>query len=99
MGWEVKIDMSGQSKDCLWVCNVKMKKILPGRKRGTFSRIFGFQGHSVKQFENFFMRFGVPMSLSVADIFWPISTRSRWGTGVHSWAVCIWANTAWGLPN
>ena len=22
MGWEVKIDMSGQSNDCLWVCNV-----------------------------------------------------------------------------
>ena len=35
------------------------------------------------------------MSLTVADICWPISTRSRWGTGVHSWAVCIWANTAW----
>ena len=25
MGWEVKIDMSGQSNDCLRVCNVKMK--------------------------------------------------------------------------
>ena len=33
MGWEVKIDMSGQSKDCLWVCNVKMKKFLPGKKQ------------------------------------------------------------------
>ena len=68
MGWEVKIDMSGQSKDCLWVCNVKMKKILLGRKRGTFLRIFGFQGRSIEQFENFFMGFRVPMSLSVADI-------------------------------
>ena len=84
MGWEVKIDMSGQSKDCLWVCNVKMEKNLPGRKRGTFPWIFGFQDRSVEGFENFFMGFGVPMSLTVADIFWPISTRSRWGIWVHS---------------
>ena len=86
MGWEVKIDMSGQSKDCLSVCNVKMEKYLLGQKRGTFPWIFGFWGHSVEGFENFFMGFGVPISLTVADIFWPISTRSRWGTWVHSWA-------------
>ena len=48
MGWEVKIDMSGQSKDCLWVCNVKMEKILLERKRGTFPRIFGFWGCSIE---------------------------------------------------
>ena len=35
MGWEVKIDMNGQFNGCLRVCNVKMKKFLPGRKRGT----------------------------------------------------------------
>ena len=35
MGWEVKIDMSGQSNDCLRVCNVKMKKFLMGQKQGT----------------------------------------------------------------
>ena len=86
--------MSGQCEDCLWVCNVKMKKILLGQKRGTFPWIFWFQGRSVKRFENYLMGFRVPMSLSVVDIFWPISTRSRWGTGVHSLAVCIWANTA-----
>ena len=56
MGWEVKIDMSGQSNDCLRVCNVKMKKILLGRKRGTFPRIFGFQGCSVKWFELIFSK-------------------------------------------
>ena len=28
MGWEVKIDMSGLSNDYLWVCNVKIKKII-----------------------------------------------------------------------
>ena len=56
MGWEVKIDMSGQSNDCLWVCNIKMKKILLGRKRGTFPRIIGFWGHSVKRFELIFSK-------------------------------------------
>ena len=86
MGWEVKIDMSGQSKDCLWVCNVKMEKFLPGQKWGTFPWIFGFRGHSIEGFENFFMGFGVPMSLNVADIFQPISTRSRCCIWVHSWA-------------
>ena len=80
MGWEIKIDMSGQSKDYLWVCNVKMKKNLPGRKQGTFLWIFGFRSRSIERFENFFMGFGVPISLSVVDTFWPISTRSRWGT-------------------
>ena len=30
MFWEVKIDMSGQSNDCLRVCNVKMNIFLPG---------------------------------------------------------------------
>ena len=60
MGWEVKIDMSGQSKDCLWVCNVKMKKFLQGRKRGTFLWIFGFRGRSIKRFENFSWDLGYP---------------------------------------
>ena len=53
MGWEVKIDMSGQSNDCLRVCNVKMKKILQGQKWGTFPRMYGLQGCSVNQFEFF----------------------------------------------
>ena len=92
MGWEVKIDMSGQSKDCLWVCYVKLKKILPGQKCGTFLWIFGFRGCSVKRFENFFMGFRVPISLSVVDIFrMGIMHMDAW---MH-----IWANTAWGLPN
>ena len=81
--------MSGQSNDCLWVCNVKMKKFLPRPKWGTSPRIFGFQGHSIEQFENFFMGFGVPMSLTVADIFRPISTRSRWGTWMHNAHACM----------
>ena len=89
MGWEVKIDMSGQSKDFLWICNVKMKKILSGWKRGTFPWIFGFWGHSVERFENFFMGFWVPISLSVMDIFQPISTRSRCGTWMHNAHGCM----------
>ena len=36
------MDMSGQSNDFLWVCNVKMKNFLLGQKQGTFPRIFGF---------------------------------------------------------
>ena len=40
MGWEVKIDMIGQSNDCLRVSNVKMKKNLLGQKQGTFLRIY-----------------------------------------------------------
>ena len=56
MGWEVKIDMSGQSNDCLRVCNVKMNKFLLGQKRGTFPRIFGFRGCSVKWFELIFSK-------------------------------------------
>ena len=39
LGWEVKIDMSGQSNVCLRVCNVKMKKCLLRWKQGTFLRI------------------------------------------------------------
>ena len=39
MGWEVKIDMSGQSNDCLRVCNIKMKKFLMGWKQGTCLRM------------------------------------------------------------
>ena len=33
--WEVKNDMSGQSKDALNVCNVKIRKSLLGQKQGT----------------------------------------------------------------
>ena len=29
------------------------------------------------------------MSLTVADIFWPISTRSRWSTWMHNAHGCI----------
>ena len=44
MGWEVKIDMSGQSKDCLWVCNVKMKKKFIEAETGHVSEDFWVSG-------------------------------------------------------
>ena len=87
IGWEVKIDMSGQSNDCLRVCSVKMKNFLPGRKRGTFLRMYGLRDCSVDGFENFFMGFGVSINLTVVDIFRPISTRSRWSTWVNTWSM------------
>ena len=76
MGWEVQIDMSGQSKDCLWICNVKMKKILLGQKRGTFRGFLGFGAVASSDLKIFSWDLG-PISLSIADIFQPISTRSR----------------------
>ena len=63
---------------------MKMKKFLTGQKQGTSLRMYGLWGYSINRFENFFMGFGVPISLTVADIFWPISTRSRWGTWIHT---------------
>ena len=68
MGWEVKIDMSGQSNDCLRVCNVKMKIFLMRQKRGTFPRMHGLQDCSIDRFE-FFMEFEVAISLTITDIF------------------------------
>ena len=35
------------------------------------------------------MGFGVPISLTVVDIFRPISTRSRWATWMHNAHGCI----------
>ena len=37
LGWEVKIDVSGQSKDALRICNVKTRKYLLEQKWGTCS--------------------------------------------------------------
>ena len=48
MGWEVKNDMSGQSKDALSVCNVKIRKSLLGRKWGTHLLLFQLAAPGVK---------------------------------------------------
>ena len=39
-----KIDMSGQSNDCLWVCNVKMKKNFTRTEIGHISEDFWVSG-------------------------------------------------------
>ena len=75
MGWEVKIDMSGQSNDCLRVCNVKMKKFLLGRKQGTFPRIFGFQGCSIKWFELIFSKM---LKLDIKESLDPKMSDFEW---------------------
>ena len=49
-------DMSGQTKDALRVCNVKIRKSLTGVKRGTSSWLFGLADPSVEQFEIFFSK-------------------------------------------
>ena len=56
MGWEVKIDMSGQSNGCLRVCDVKMKKFLPGQKRGTFLRIYRLRPVASSDLNYFFQK-------------------------------------------
>ena len=56
MGWEVKIDMSGQSNSCLRVCNVKMKNFLPGQKQGTFLRIFRLRPVASSNLNYFFLK-------------------------------------------
>ena len=76
---EVKIDMSGQSNDCLRVCNIKMKIFLPGQKWGTILRMYELQGCSINWFNFFSWDHRQTISLAVADIFWSISTRCRWG--------------------
>ena len=53
MGWEAKIDMSGQCNDCQRVCYVKMKKKLLEQKWGTFLRMYGLWCCSVNQFKFF----------------------------------------------
>ena len=55
-GLEVKIDMSGQSNGCLRVCNVKMKKFLPGQKWGTFLRIYRLQPVASSDLNYFFQK-------------------------------------------
>ena len=102
MGREVKIDMSGQSNDCLWVCNVKMKKNLLEPKRGTLLRIFSFRGLSVKRFESFLTRSQVTISLT---LLWTHFGQYQLDLdGAHGYihgpytTACICTNTAWNLP-
>ena len=56
MSWEVKNDMSGQSKDAVRMCNVKIRKSLSGVKRGTSLCLFQLMAPSVEWFKLFFFR-------------------------------------------
>ena len=47
MGWEVKNDMSGQSNDCLRVCNIKIK-IVTRAKMGHISENLQVTACSIK---------------------------------------------------
>ena len=51
-----QIDMSGQSKDALKVCNVKIRKSLLGLKHSTSSWHFWLVASSVEWFELFFSK-------------------------------------------
>ena len=42
MGWEVKNDMSGQSKDALRVCDVKIRKSLMGQNGACLRDALGY---------------------------------------------------------
>ena len=55
MGWEVKIDMSGQSNGCLRVCNVKMKKFYKGGNRAHLQECMGYRAVASTDL-NFFHR-------------------------------------------
>ena len=44
MGWEVEIDVNGQSIDCLRVCNVKMKKNFTETEMGHIFENVGAMG-------------------------------------------------------
>ena len=57
MGWEVKIDMSGQLNVCLRICNVKMKKKITGTETGHISENLQVMACRVKQFELIFQKF------------------------------------------
>ena len=70
MGWEVKIDMGGQSNDCLRVCNIKIKiKNYEGRNRAHFQECLGYRAVASSDL-NFLMELQVSMRLALANTFW-----------------------------
>ena len=92
--------MSGEFKDALGVCNVKMRKSLTGAKRGSFSRCFGLQALASSDSNFFFMASMLMLNLAVVNTFWPITSRSRLVHGcIHGPCLSPWilTNTAWSL--
>ena len=52
--------MSGQSKDCLWVCNVKMKKVYQGGNGAHFRGFLGFGAVASSDLKIFSWDLGYP---------------------------------------
>ena len=52
--------MSGQSKDCLWVCNVKMKKFYRGGNGAHFCGFLGFRTVALRDLKIFSWVSGYP---------------------------------------
>ena len=56
IGWQVKIDMSGQDNDCLQLHNVKMKKTIYEAKTEHISENLQVMPCTVKQSKIFFSK-------------------------------------------
>ena len=94
LGSEVKNDVSGQSKDALWVCNIKIKKSLLGQKQGHKFVPFSWWP-LVSSDLNFFPIWPIPPvchSLIPYVAHCPIGDR---GDGVH-WQCSTWGNSVQG---
>ena len=60
MGWEVKIDMSGQSKDCYGYVMSKWKNFYRGRNGAHFRGFLGFRAMASRDLKIFSWDFGYP---------------------------------------
>ena len=105
MGWEVKINMSGQSNDCLWVCNVKMKKFYWGRNGAHFWEFWGFGVIVSSDLNLFRWDHSCPSVKLLQTLLWTHFSQYQLDLdGAHGYihgpctTACILANTAWNLP-
>ena len=80
--WEVKNDVSDQSKDALRVCYVNIRKSLLGQNGAHVHDFFAYQS-LVSSDLNFFMALLLTINLAIAKRFWLIPNRSR--QGCHIW--------------
>ena len=92
--------MRGQSKDCLWVCNVKMKKILSGWKLAHFCGFLGFGAVASSDMKIFSWDSGYPSVYLLQTYFGQYQLDLD---GAHGYivgpctTVSIYANIAWGF--
>ena len=85
----------GRSK-LIWVVNLrivygyvmsKWENFYRGGNGAHFHGFLGFGAVALSDLKIFSWDSGYPSVYLLADIFWPISTRSRWGTWVHTWSM------------